>query len=102
MVGGEQVAHGRHRRKRDAALLGGVIDFHHSLLARPFLQEDLERIPVGAAAQTVGEEFQFRPLGAADHAHELLPLVFLDAANEDPPVLAFEEVERLDRLAAEA
>src|SRR5882724_670337 len=85
---GEQIAQRRHRRERDAALLRGVVEFRHRLLAAPLLEEDLQGVEVLATCQPVLEELEARPLRAAHQLDELLPLVLFDAADEDPAVAA--------------
>ena len=73
-----------------------VCSLHHSL------QHQLERVPVGATREAVLEQLDAGPLRIAHELDERLPLVLFDAAEEDPAVAALEEVERLDRLLAEA
>src|SRR2546428_6740329 len=98
---GEQVAHGRDRGERDAAALGRLVELLYRLLAAPLLEENLERVEVRAAREAVGEELDRRPLGVAHDVDQALPLVLLDAAEEDPPVAALHEAERLNRLGAQ-
>src|SRR5207253_1194993 len=98
---GEQVAHGRDRGERHAAALRRLVELLYRLLAAPLLQEDLERVEVRAPREAVGEELDRRPLRVAHDVDQTLPLVLLDAAEEDPPVAALHEAERLDRLGAQ-
>src|SRR5437870_10966322 len=98
---GDQVAHRRDRRERDATALRRLVELRDGLLATPLLEEHLQGVEVGAARQTVREQLEARPLGVAHDLDEALPLVLLDGAQEDPAVAALHEAERLDRLLAE-
>src|SRR5207245_8060813 len=98
----DQVASSRDRGKRDSVALSLLEDLLYRLLAAPLLEENLERVEVRAAREAIGEELDRRPLGVAHDVDQALPLVLLDAAEEDPPVAALHEAERLDRLGAQA
>src|SRR5262249_60532789 len=87
---------------RHATSLGLLVEGLHRLLAAPLLEEDLEGVEVLAARQAVAEDLHLRPLGRPHHLDELLPLVLLDAAHEDPSVAALHEAERLEGLRAQA
>src|SRR2546428_5778489 len=98
---GDQIAHGRDGRERDATALRGCVERPHGLLAAPLLEEDLQGVEVGAGRETVPEQLETRPFGVAHDLDEALPLVLLDGAEEDPAVAALHEAERLDGLLAE-
>src|ERR1700730_9232210 len=101
MFGAEQVAHRRDRCERDPPRLHLFVEIEYGLLADPFLEENPERLPVVAALEPIGENFLARPLGIAHHVDEVLPLMLLDATQEDPAVLALHRFDRLNRLLAQ-
>src|SRR5262249_37572173 len=94
--------HGRHRRERHAAALRRLVELLDRLLAAPLLEEDLERVEVGAAREPVLEQLHRRPLRIPHDLDEVSPLMLFDAAQEDPAVLALHEAEGLDRLGPQA
>src|SRR5712692_10559770 len=101
MLGAEQVAHRRHRCERDPPRLYLFVEIEYGLLADPFFEETPERLPVIAALQPVRENFLARPLGIAHHVDEVLPLMLLDAAQENPAVFALHRFHWLNRLATQ-
>src|SRR5262249_56697572 len=94
---GKQIAHGRDGGEGDAPALALLVELLHRALATPLLEERLEGVEVGAACQAVLEHLELRPFGGAHEVPELLPLVLLDRADEDPPLATLDAAERLDR-----
>src|SRR5260370_4341213 len=75
------------------------VEIEYGLLADPFLEKNPERLPVLSALEPVGENLLARPLGITHHVDEVLPLMLLDATQEDPAVLALHRFHWLNRLA---
>ena len=83
-----------HRREADPVLLCRVVKLPGIPLADEFLHELVHQILVLGSARPIGEHLEFRPFRAAHELDEALPLILLDADEEDRRVLRLEDAPR--------